>query len=161
MRWRFELRVLLDQEFAAAALGAGLAGTLLFACFSYLVLPDTGRVLYVGIPAAGVLYCAVTLERLGYSAGAPIIRKLGDASYMLYLSHPFIVGLFSLAFHRLGGGAALAGVLIIGALMATSAAALLLHALVEKPLTNWLRRRLPGVSSPAALAIPKLALERP
>jgi exopolysaccharide production protein ExoZ len=138
------------SRFAPALFGIGFACALLVTCFSYLAVRDANPLLAIGIPAAAALYCAVMLEKLGYGLRLPLARRLGDASYTLYLSHPFIVGLAAISFRKLGGGAPLAGAMIPATLVAAGAAALALHAAVERPLTGWLRRRV-GRSPAAAV----------
>jgi peptidoglycan/LPS O-acetylase OafA/YrhL len=81
---------------------------------------------------------------------------LGDASYALYLVHPFALRLVREALLRLGlapavhpwGGMALM-------LAGSVAAALLVHRLVERPLTRWARTRLdPGDAQNRVRAAP-------
>jgi exopolysaccharide production protein ExoZ len=81
------------------------------------------RLAYWGIPAALIVYGARGLEdRFAHKAfDVPVL--LGDASYSIYLFHPFVV--------NIGVGAAIAGSLILG---------LVAHRVVERPL-NELRRK--------------------
>lgn len=72
--------------------------------------------------------------------------RLGDASYALYLVHPFALRLVREALLRLGLTPALPPWGSMALMLAVSAAAaLVVHRLVERPLTRALRRRLdPG-----------------
>ena len=50
------------------------------------------RFIVAGVPALALVVAALTLEcAYGDSARSPIVSLLGDASYVLYLIHPYIV----------------------------------------------------------------------
>jgi exopolysaccharide production protein ExoZ len=109
-----------------------------------LVLP---RVLAYGVPAA-FLVAAAALLRGGSSGGDPLTRAavvLGDASYALYLLHPFVIRAArdAMVFSGLAPAIGPWGFVAL-ALALASAAALLAHRLFERPLTAWTRRRLEG-----------------
>src|SRR5580704_15201948 len=70
------------------ALLALLAAPLLF--FGPLAWPDAPRLLACGLPATVVVTASVLLERWGWRLTSPAILAVGDASYILYLSHPYI-----------------------------------------------------------------------
>ena len=105
------------------------------------------RVLAYGLPAA-LLVAAAALRPGGETRTGPLTRlavAVGDASYALYLLHPFVI--------RAGREAMLAGGLaaVVGpwgfvafSLALASGAALVVHRLFERPLTAWTRRRLEG-----------------
>lgn len=60
-----------------------------------------GRVIYWGIPCAVILLGAISLERKSLIAPALLVI-LGDSSYSLYLTHPFVLPVFGklgAAFH--------------------------------------------------------------
>ena len=108
------------------------------------------RVLAYGVPAA-LLVAAAALRPGGEARPGPLTRlavAVGDASYALYLLHPFVI--------RAGREAMLAGGLavVVGpwafvafALVLASAAALVVHRVFERPLTAWTRRRLEGAGA--------------
>lgn len=106
---------------------------------------DVLRVLGWGVPAA-LLVAAAALgpRRLAGpgGAGTRVAAGLGDASYALYLSHPFVIFGFrkvwvAAGLHdRLGFWPMLAVSLVLACLVA-----LLVHHLVERPLTTWLQAR--------------------
>ncbi|MCJ2054387.1 acyltransferase [Methylobacterium sp. J-070] len=109
------------------------------------------RPLLVGVPAA--LLVAASLGP-GHDAAqsahrpAPLraLAALGDASYALYLVHPFVLRLGREVLMRLGLAPALhpwGG--MVAMLLASVGAALLVHRLVERPLSRRLRAALdPG-----------------
>ncbi len=101
------------------------------------------RVIVAGLPAALVLAGAVLgpephVHRLLAPLGA-----IGDASYSLYLLHPFVLiavekmAQKSAAFRALPGGAIVAG--MVGVAIAV---ALVAHRRLERPLTRWVNARL-------------------
>lgn len=55
------------------------------------VLPPTDTVLRFGIPSALVVAAAVGLDRSGVRLGTELMRRAGDASYSIYLSHYLFV----------------------------------------------------------------------
>jgi exopolysaccharide production protein ExoZ len=69
--------------------------------------------------------------------------RIGDASYALYLIHPFVMRAGSLAAHRLGlasSGAVLAYVVV--SLVVSCLVAMIVNSALERPATRYLRRRL-------------------
>ncbi len=94
-----------------------------------------------GAAAALLVLAASCGEGRTSPPSAPIrsLAVLGDASYALYLVHPFVIrGLREVAV-RLGLGQPLLFIMV--ALAGATAAALVVHRLFEKPATTWLRRR--------------------
>ena len=109
-----------------------------------LVLP---RVLAYGVPAA--LLVAAAALRPSREGGEGVFTRVavavGDASYALYLLHPFVI--------RAGREAMLASGLaatvgpwgfVAFALVLASVAAVLVHRVFERPLTGWTRQHLQG-----------------
>jgi exopolysaccharide production protein ExoZ len=112
------------------------------------------RVLAAGVPAA-MLSFAFLLARSRPSEGLAdrLLRLGGDASYALYLSHPFTLTAVFVVWRMLGLGQPWLYV-IVGAASAT-VAAVLVHLLVERPLQARLRAALVrrgwlGVRAPSA-----------
>lgn len=103
--------------------------------------PD--RAFRSGLPAAGIIFCVLALEARGIAWRAPAARLLGEASYALYILHPFAVaGLFKLASAahlNTGPMRWIAGAVIIGSAVAM---AIGIHWYVERPVHQWLRARL-------------------
>ena len=113
----------------------------------WITANDFARLLAWGLPAAMII-AGATLEEADEEASrllAPVTRAgllLGDASYALYLSHPFVVVLvrkLALA----GGAYPVLGPwgVIATTLLAACAIALLTHHLIEKPMIAALRKR--------------------
>ncbi len=98
-----------------------------------LTLPHAGpwRFLAWGMPAAAILAAAVALEpRAGPHLPAWLLAT-GDASYAIYLVHPFVVPAF----------ASHGAVAAIAAVPASAMAGMLVHRRVDVPLRRWLRGR--------------------
>jgi exopolysaccharide production protein ExoZ len=70
------------------------------------------------------------------------LASFGDASYALYLIHPFVIR--TLREIVLRGAAAALGPwpFVLAAVALALAASLVVHRLFEQPVTRWLRRRL-------------------
>jgi len=96
-----------------------------------------------GIPALMLVAAAA----LGRPAAALSRRhlwmvRLGDASYALYLVHPFVMRAMSIPWHRFHAQTAWAGTMyILIGLLVAQLCALLIHVLFERKLTGWLRGR--------------------
>jgi len=105
-------------------------------------LPAAGRFngfLSHGLPAMAMVWSALALESRGDSVGQGLLVRLGDASYSMYLTHPFVVQIFQKLLSGLvthGLFSLLLIALSIGAVMAT---ALAVHRMVEVPLTRMAR----------------------
>jgi exopolysaccharide production protein ExoZ len=122
------------------ALVALLAAPLVF--FGPLAWPDAPRVLACGVPSAVVVAAAVLLERWGLRLTSPAVLAVGDASYILYLSHPYVTqSVQKLALH-LNPTGALSVALIVVSFALVIAVAIVLHLTVEKPLSRAARRLL-------------------
>ena len=137
-------------EFCAGMLLALLPGRIAFpvwaraaavvaAVIAFHLQPESWpRVIAQGLPAAVLVAAAA----LGKPARKPLgFVRLGDASYALYLVHPFVMRAANLIWQRLGhpGGPV---VFVLLGLGAAQLAALLIYARFEKPtiktLRNWL-----------------------
>ena len=99
--------------------------------------------LTLGLPAFLLVQSAVLLSKSGLDARWPLPVLLGDASYSLYLTHPFVIS----AFKRLVGthAPALAPDRLLGmlaVLVLASAVSVAVHLTVDRPLYRYLNRRL-------------------
>jgi peptidoglycan/LPS O-acetylase OafA/YrhL len=107
-----------------------------------LAAPDLNGVPFRGPAALILVAAALVLERSGWAIGFPPVLALGDASYALYLTHPFVTQAVVAGTRKLHAEAwAPAGVL--AALVVSCGGAVLVHRLVEAPLLEWTRRRTP------------------
>jgi peptidoglycan/LPS O-acetylase OafA/YrhL len=101
------------------------------------------RPIIYGLPAAAFVAAAA----LGPPAGSigrfeKLLVRLGDASYAMYLVHPFVMRGFSILWHKFHAGNELAGTIyVVAGLAVAQALALAINATLERNLTVWLRRR--------------------
>ena len=108
-----------------------------------------GRLAACGLPMASIFAGVVLIER-PFEMWAPLrqmMASLGDASYALYLFHPFVVILTRKAYLVLGLAEPLGfWPLVLAQLPLAALLALAIHAFVEKPWTarlqKWLKRSL-------------------
>jgi exopolysaccharide production protein ExoZ len=107
-----------------------------------------------GIPAATLVLGALTLDANGALPRAPVLQRLGDASYSIYLCHVIVLALFNRAIGPTNP------ILFLALGMALSVGAgLFCHRYVERPLLKLMRRRLPGARSVGSRA-PGAAVSR-
>jgi exopolysaccharide production protein ExoZ len=102
---------------------------------------------------AGILVLsAVAVERAGLHVGKGWLTAQGDASYSLYLIHPFVLQAIGELAVRTGVNETLAGLCITVVVMfaASVVIATMFHRLVERPITDMLRRRRPQRSAAIA-----------
>lgn len=139
----------LAGAFWMAALGAlGLLALLVAP-----LLLDLPRAIVCGIPAFAVVLSATSLEGLGFRIKAAAALAVGDASYSIYLTHPFVLQ----AFHHLWGdrlsisaGGALTVLFTFGAVILVG---WMCHHFVDRPLSARAltlltgKRRVPVVSA--------------
>ncbi|WP_230293026.1 acyltransferase [Croceicoccus sp. Ery5] len=103
--------------------------------------PTLDRAIYTGIPAALVVTGVLMLERQGTIVRGRWVLLLGDASYAIYLTHPFVTqamtkladtsGLLTPAARLSLVPVAYAGVIVTGVAV---------HLMIEKPMSRWLRQ---------------------
>jgi peptidoglycan/LPS O-acetylase OafA/YrhL len=106
------------------------------------VLP---RYLIAGIPSFFVVVSALLLEGLfGLSSKNRLIFLLGEASYIIYLVHPYIIfTVLRLVVRDASAWSSPAlAALIVGLLALVSAIAIAIHVYFEKPVMAFLRARL-------------------
>lgn len=132
----------------AIAMGAlGFAGMLRIPGFDgQILLPDALR---WGIPALLIVAAAALLHSESTSSRMTLwLVALGDASYSLYLAHPFILRPFrNLWISLVGGAVPLAAYVAVAALVATFGS-ILVYRWVERPLLRWLQARTRAPSAP-------------
>jgi exopolysaccharide production protein ExoZ len=103
------------------------------------------RHIAAGIPSFFLVASALLLERLfGMTTRSRVIYLLGEASYIIYLVHPYIV--FSVLRLAVKDADALSSpilfALVVGLLALTSVISIAIHVLFEKPVMAFLRARL-------------------
>jgi exopolysaccharide production protein ExoZ len=146
-----------------ACAGAGLISLFLLLVPEYLQLLQL-RYIVAGIPAAILLMCAVLFERryslIVKNAG---ILLVGDASYVLYLIHPYVVlGLMRFAFSSAGASPQSAQWAVVAFLIAVAIAiAASIHLAFERPVINLLRRRFLNSGPPLSFSRPQIARDAP
>ncbi len=131
----------------ASALGvASIAAAGLFLCLiSTRLFPDGPRVIYFGVPAAGLVFGVVCLERALRHRAIKPLKALGDASYSLYLSHTVTIlgAAWMMTVAGIHAPVAKFGLSVV----LTTLAGLLVYRWVERPLLLWMRtwgtKRLP------------------
>ena len=102
------------------------------------------RTLLFGSSSALIVLGLVVRERRGAAALHPWLRKIGDASYSIYLSHLFVVTAAARAWGRSGwNNSPLTHILFIaGALVASALVGLICYRVVERPLIRFTSGRL-------------------
>jgi exopolysaccharide production protein ExoZ len=103
---------------------------------------SAARLILLCAPAAMVLVGAVTLDRAGRVPLWRLPKALGDASYALYMVHPLMLSAMVQVWRRTPAHLLPGWSFVLLSLVATSAAGLVVHVLIEKPLTEALQRRL-------------------
>lgn len=103
----------------------------------YVPFPGAyARLVMTGLPAALIVAGCVFGS---FAASSRVGRALvlgGDASFALYLSHPFSINIIVLVWQRLGLHAP--WLFMLTGIIAAIAGAILVHLLIEKPVTSWL-----------------------
>lgn len=99
------------------------------------------RVLLWGLPSAAIVYAALSLERSGRRLELPWLLRLGDASFAIYLIHPFVLQVCGTASMRIGlhGSNLNCALSALAAAVFSVLAGLVVHQYMEKPLHDWTR----------------------
>jgi exopolysaccharide production protein ExoZ len=114
----------------------GLAA-LLYMPFSAHLTESLGRGLAWGLPAA-VIFLAVVHGLSGVHLPGWVVL-IGDASYSLYLFHPYVLKVFNKVFHVFDAPGALAYLMTPVSIILCCIVAIGIYRLVELPMTHWLR----------------------
>ncbi|UFN46971.1 acyltransferase [Roseomonas sp. OT10] len=99
---------------------------------------EAWRVVLWGVPSALLLGGVVCLEAQGGIARLPLLHRIGDASYSLYLTHTLLVAAAWKVLSFLPPVAFAGACMLLGSLVGIAC-----YGLFERPLTAWLRA-LPG-----------------
>lgn len=124
--------------------GTGLAALMLAAAFPDISI-GLSRPLVYGVPAALIVWSAALAptDRGHEGLAARWSTNVGDASYALYLLHPFVIRAMRVFFWRRGLVVLLGPWAFIALALATTfGAALITYRWFEKPLTRYVRRLL-------------------
>ncbi len=107
---------------------------------SVLELTDTAlRFVAVGLPAVAIVAGSAMGPQLGQGTMTRLLRLGGDASYALYLSHPFVINAVAMAWRHVpvaNGHAYLAVTMVVALIVAVA-----VHLLIERPILDVLHRR--------------------
>ncbi|MHB9399791.1 acyltransferase family protein [Mesorhizobium sp. RSR380A] len=129
----------------ACVAATGLGALMLAAAFPD-ISAGLGRPVVYGIPASLIVWSAALAPpgKLRHdSLAARLAAGVGDASYALYLMHPFVIRAMRILFWRTGLIFVLGPWAFIGSALAiTVGVAFIIHRLFEKPLTRYARRLL-------------------
>lgn len=129
--WR--VRLLRSRTVGWLLLGAAAA---VFAVENWLHVKDAPwRALVWGPPAVMAVAGALSLERAGAMFRSRPLKALGDGSYSIYLFHPPIVALGERVLAH-----APTPLRVLVTVAACGLAGVVLHRVMERPLTAWLRR---------------------
>lgn len=120
-----------------------MAGASLALVMGETLWPAVPDILKWGVPAFAIVTSALMLERHGGGAGHPFLLRLGEASYAIYLIHPFVIKAMSVLAGRYFRDAALPMqvVIMIATLVMVGLFGVALHRFVEQPALVALRRR--------------------
>jgi exopolysaccharide production protein ExoZ len=107
-----------------------------------LALPtdwNVPKILLSGLPAGMIIWSAASLETLSKSIPR-FALYLGEASYAIYLIHPFVCPLPPTMLHRMHLD--LPWLSVCCSVAIGVGAGCILHQLIELPMTNWLKGRM-------------------
>jgi len=135
-----------------------VAGMALMVVFKVTGLTELGglwRPLWMGLPAFVACAGPALLDEKLDSALKPLMRALvfgGNASFALYLSHPFSINLVALVAPRIGIHSPWLYIVVAGGFAMIVAA--FVYLLLERPMTGWLHRRFWAPKPPKTFDIP-------
>jgi exopolysaccharide production protein ExoZ len=101
---------------------------------------NVSRIFTCGLSAVVVVTGAVLLERWGWRIRSALVMAVGDASYILYLSHPYITQVVQKLGLRIHATGLVSVALIVGCIALVVVVSLVLHAKVDRPLSRAVRR---------------------
>ncbi len=102
-----------------------------------MLIPDAPRFITVGVPAAMIALAGLLIERSGRLPHLAIAKRIGDASYSLYLSHVMVLSALGQGWRRVPVvSTTLPGHLLfmMVAVVASVTVGLLVYVYVERPL---------------------------
>ena len=114
-------------------------GGLFLVFVSSRLYPHGPRFIYFGAPAALLVFGVVLLEDVIRLRVIGLMKRLGDASYSLYLSHALVIALMVAVLNWLHLYGLIPRFLV--SVFVCFVAGLLIYRWVETPLLRWLRNR--------------------
>lgn len=136
---------------AMAVTGVGLL--LLSPNFNEFV--DANRLIYYGFPAM-LIVSAVVFHESKTTAKVPGSALLiGETSYSIYLTHPFVVGIMAMLVGKLGLLETASAMQIffiygVGTVLLSLIVGIAGHYILDAPLTNWIKRKTIPRKNPVA-----------
>lgn len=95
------------------------------------------RAVYYGIPAALILFGALSLDKAGKWFRAPVLHAVGDSSYSLYLTHVFTLPIIGRLVLKLGAPGALPPTIVgFGIVAMCAVVGYVAYVVIEKRLTK-------------------------
>jgi exopolysaccharide production protein ExoZ len=134
-RWSLSAKTALTLT--AIAILLAIAGGPIWGCNQ--ILP---RFVCAGFPAALLVTAAALWPALSPTRLVAALVAVGDASYSLYLTHPFVLRPLRNIWIALHGGSLPLGLYVIACVVVAVTGAIVIYRLIEKPLTGALQRRL-------------------
>jgi exopolysaccharide production protein ExoZ len=111
-----------------------------------------GRVVWWGLPACMLIVAAVALDLRGWTIGNTTLARLGDASYSIYLLHPYVIGAANkIVGVHLDAGTGSGMATVLATLAAVCACGCACHAWIERPMLAFLKRKPPREHQATAL----------
>lgn len=115
--------------------------------------PGLPRIVKWGGPALALMAAVLALQSAGVTLRSPVLLLLGEASYAIYLIHPFLIKIVTLIYQKLHVTQPVAHAAALLALYAmVGAAGIVAHLMVERPMIRWLRARFTPRARPSIAA---------
>ncbi|HKP31132.1 MAG TPA: acyltransferase family protein, partial [Chitinophagaceae bacterium] len=137
----------------AALLSVIVAAVILAAAVVWNSLESTNIIFttLVGIIFSSIIYCAASVDRQKLSKkpfkryASPVLVLMGDAAYSIFLTHIIFIPYLCIAFNKVMNVPVVPdffkNILIIIVLLLTIIAGIATHLLIERPLSNFLRKQ--------------------
>ena len=153
----------MPRALAYPLVAAGLAGLFWSWRQAHFFTPDSvERVFVWGLPALAIVSAFALSERpVSRSTFWRVSGFFGDASYSLYLFHTLALGVPMMFLGRYFDLASQPWLLLALILVATIVPGLLIYVFIEKPLTDYLQRRIEGTRRPQPAPVPLAATSPP
>lgn len=121
---------------AGTMIAGGLVALVLL---PFAILP-TDRIVQIGLASAAIVFGALWLERMGLVVRSGTVLLLGNASYAIYLTHPFVTQAVTKVADMLALDSVPVRILLVpvtyGLVML---AGVIVHLMIEKPMTRAIR----------------------